>query len=87
MAPNVVANSKDTAFKAILTEHEVEVVDLMMEWNKFDHLSYWEIAKEAIRKYDGIDGIFFNRPAGAALYAPGYESWEKSTRGPEGCNL
>nr|WP_297883446.1 LacI family DNA-binding transcriptional regulator [uncultured Blautia sp.] len=58
VAPNVAAKNKDTTFKAILTEHGVEVVDLMMEWNKFDHLSYWEIAKEAIRKYDGIDGIF-----------------------------
>ena len=30
----------------------------MMEWNKFDHQSYWDAAEEAIRKCDGIDGVF-----------------------------
>lgn len=58
IAPNVAANNRHAVFEAILSEHGVDVVDLMMEWNEFDHQSYWEAAKEAIRKCDGIDGVF-----------------------------
>lgn len=58
VAPNVAANDRHAVFEAVLSEHGVDVVDLMMEWNKFDHQSYWEAAKEAIRKCDGIDGVF-----------------------------
>lgn len=57
-APNVAANNRHAIFESILAEHGIEVVDLMMEWNKFDHQSYWEAAESAIRKCDGIDGVF-----------------------------
>ena len=37
VAPNVAANDRHAIFESILAEHGVEIVDLMMEWNKFDH--------------------------------------------------
>ena len=58
IAPNVAANDRHEVFEAILKKHNVEVLDLMMEWNKFDHQSYWDAAKEAIEKYPDADGIF-----------------------------
>ena len=58
VAPNVAANDRHAIFESILAEHGVEIVDLMMEWNKFDHQAYWDAAREAIRKCDGIDGVF-----------------------------
>lgn len=58
VAPNVAANDRHAVFESILTEHGVEIVDLMMEWNKFDHQAYWDAAREAMRKCDGIDGVF-----------------------------
>lgn len=58
VAPNVAANDRHAVFESILAEHGVEVVDLIMEWNLFSHEAYWEAAQEAIRKCDGIDGVF-----------------------------
>mgnify|MGYP007007663292 FL=1 len=36
----------------------MEVLDLTMEWNLFDHQSYWDAAAEALEKYPDADGIF-----------------------------
>lgn len=58
VAPNVAANDRHAVFEAVLSENGVDVVDMMMAWNLFDHQSYWDAAKEAIRKCDGIDGVF-----------------------------
>lgn len=58
VAPNVAANNRHAVFEAELSSHGVDVVDMMMEWNMFDHQSYWDAAAEAIRKCDGIDGVF-----------------------------
>ena len=41
-----------------MKEHGVEVLEVMMEWNKFDHQSYWDAAQEAIDKYPDADGVF-----------------------------
>lgn len=58
VAPNVAANDRHTIFESVLKEHGIEVLDLVMEWNKFDHQSYWEAAREAIEKYPDADGVF-----------------------------
>ncbi|MDO4308336.1 MAG: LacI family DNA-binding transcriptional regulator [Eubacteriales bacterium] len=58
VAPDIAANDRHAIFESIMTAHGVELVDAVMEWNKFDHESYWEIAKKAIQKCDGIDGVF-----------------------------
>ncbi|WP_373212304.1 LacI family DNA-binding transcriptional regulator [Ruminococcus sp. 5_1_39BFAA] len=58
IAPDMAANDRHAIFESIISEHGVDVVDMVMEWNRFDHASYWEIAREAIRKCDGIDGVF-----------------------------
>lgn len=47
VAPNVATNDRHAIFESILAEHGVEIVDLMMEWNKFDHQAYWDAAREA----------------------------------------
>ena len=31
---------------------------MIMEWNKFGHEDYREIARKAMQKCDGIDGVF-----------------------------
>lgn len=58
VAPNVAANDRHTVFEKILKDHGVAVLEIMMEWNKFDHQSYWDAAKEAIKKYPDADGVF-----------------------------
>lgn len=58
VAPDIAANDRHAIMETILTEHGVEVVDVIMEWNKFGHEDYWEIAAEAMRKCGGVDGVF-----------------------------
>lgn len=58
IAPNVAANDRHTVFEQILHEHGVEVLSVVMEWNKFDHQSYWNAAQEAMDKYPDADGVF-----------------------------
>ena len=58
IAPNVAANDRHIVFEETLKAHGVEVLEIMMEWNKFDHQSYWDAAKEAIEKYPDADGVF-----------------------------
>lgn len=58
VAPDIAANDRHAVFESIMTAHGVELVDVVMEWNKFDHESYWNAAKRAIQKCDGIDGVF-----------------------------
>ncbi|MDC7287875.1 LacI family DNA-binding transcriptional regulator [Blautia schinkii] len=58
VAPDVAANDRHAIFETIMSEHGVEVVDVVMEWNRFDHEAYWEAARIGMRKYDGVDGVF-----------------------------
>lgn len=58
VAPDVAANDRHAIFETIMSEHGVEVVDVVMEWNRFDHESYWEAARTGMRRYDGVDGVF-----------------------------
>lgn len=58
VAPDIAANDRHAILETILTEHGVEVVDVIMEWNKFGHEDYWETARKAMQKCDGIDGVF-----------------------------
>ena len=58
IAPNVAANDRHTVFEESLKAHGIEVLNIEMEWNKFDHQSYWDAAKEAIEKYPDADGVF-----------------------------
>ena len=58
VAPNVAANERHKVFERILKENGVEVLEVMMEWNKFDHKSYWEAAKKAMDRYPDADGVF-----------------------------
>ena len=58
IAPNVAANDRHIIFEETLKKHGVEVLDLTMEWNLFDHQSYWDAAAEAIEKYPDADGVF-----------------------------
>lgn len=58
IAPNVAANNRHIIFEETLRKHGVEVLDLAMEWNLFDHQSYWDAAAEAMEKYPDADGVF-----------------------------
>ena len=58
IAPNVAANDRHIIFEETLKKHGVEVLDLTMEWNLFDHQSYWDAAAEAMEKYPDADGVF-----------------------------
>lgn len=58
VAPSVAANDRHTIFEQTLKEHNVEVLDVKMEWNKFDHQSYWDAAQEAIKRFPDADGVF-----------------------------
>ena len=58
VAPDIAANDRHAILETILTEHGVEVIDVIMEWNKFGHEDYREIARKAMQKCDGIDGVF-----------------------------
>ena len=58
IAPNVAANDRHIIFEETLKKHGVEVLDLTMEWNLFDHQSYWDAAAEAMEKYPDVDGVF-----------------------------
>ena len=58
VAPNIVANDKHTILKKNLQEYGIEVVDMILEWNRFGHEDYWEVAKTVMENFDGIDGIF-----------------------------
>ena len=58
VAPDIAANDRHAILETILTEHDVEIVDVIMEWNKFGHEDYWEIAKRAMYKCGGGDGVF-----------------------------
>lgn len=58
VAPDIAADDRHTIFESIMTAHGVELVDVVMEWNQFDYASYWEMAKKALLRSDGIDGVF-----------------------------
>ncbi len=58
VAPDIAADDRHTIFESIMTAHGVELVDVVMEWNQFDYASYWEMAKRALLRSDGIDGVF-----------------------------
>ena len=58
VAPNVAANNPPRRFEAELSSHGVDVVDMMMEGTCLTISPYWDAAAEAIRKCDGIDGVF-----------------------------
>lgn len=58
VAPDIAAQDRHAVFEAIMAEHGVELVDVVMEWNHFEHEDYWAAAEEAMRKCDGIDGVF-----------------------------
>ena len=58
VAPDIAANDRHSIFESIMSEHGIDVVDMVLEWNLLDHASYWRIAQESIRKCDGIDGVF-----------------------------
>lgn len=58
IAPNVAANDRHIIFEETLKKHGAEVLNLTMEWNLFDHQSYWDAAAEALEKYPDADGVF-----------------------------
>lgn len=58
VAPHVAANDRHTVLVKILKEHGVEIVNVVMDWNLFDHETYWETAKKALAENEGIDGVF-----------------------------
>lgn len=58
VSPNIVANDKHTVLKKTLEKQGIEVVDLILEWNRFGHEDYWESARKVMEIFDGIDGVF-----------------------------
>lgn len=58
VSPNIVANDKHTVLKKTLEKQGIEVVDLILEWNRFGHEDYWESARKVMETFDGIDGVF-----------------------------
>ena len=49
------ANDKHTVLKKTLEKQGIEVVDLILEWNRFGHEDYWESARKVMETFDGID--------------------------------
>lgn len=58
VAPDIAADDRHAIFENIMAAHGVELVDVVMEWNQLDYESYWEMAKRALLRSDGIDGVF-----------------------------
>lgn len=58
VAPDVAANDRHAVFESIMSEHRVEVVDIVLEWNRFDHEAYWEAARKGILRHSDVDGVF-----------------------------
>lgn len=58
VAPDIAADDRHAVFESIMTAHGVQLVDVVMGWNQFDYESYWEMAKQALLRSDGIDGVF-----------------------------
>lgn len=58
VSPNIVANDKHTVLKKTLKKQGIEVVDQILEWNRFGHEDYWESARKIMENFDGIDGVF-----------------------------
>lgn len=58
VAPDIAADDRHSIFEAIMEEHGVEVEDLVMEWNHFEHEDYWAAAQEGFRKFSSVDGVF-----------------------------
>lgn len=57
-APHVVSNTRHSVLSTTLREHGVEVVDLVLKWNKFSHADYRELAERGYRDYRDVDGVF-----------------------------
>lgn len=57
-SPNILANDRHTAFEQILQEHDVQVIDISMDWNNFEWDAYYRTAEEVFREHPDIDGVF-----------------------------
>lgn len=57
-APGIVATARHYVLNSILQEYGVEVVDLVMEWNRLGHEDYWKLAQKGYMSFPSIDGVF-----------------------------
>lgn len=57
-SPGIVANRRHTILDQVLREHGVEVIDHVMEWNRFGHEDYRIEGERAYGEYEGVDGVF-----------------------------
>ena len=58
IAPDIAANDRHAIFNKLMEENGIEVVNVVLEWNRFDHKMYWEAARKAMELGDDIDGVF-----------------------------
>lgn len=58
VAPGIIATSRHAVFENYLKENGVEVVNKVVDWNLFDHETWWKIAGEAFEENEGVDGVF-----------------------------
>lgn len=58
VSPYIFANERHLAFKEVLEEHGVEVLNVVMDWNIFQWEIFYKTAKNILNEYSDIDGIF-----------------------------
>ena len=58
ISPFVVSNERHTSFRKIMAQNNVELVDAIMDWNRFSYEAHYKTAKEYLRLYPDVDGIF-----------------------------
>lgn len=58
VSPNVVANERHSVFTKLLEENEIQVVNVMMDWNTFDWETHYKMAERMLKEHPDIDGVF-----------------------------
>lgn len=57
-SPGIVANERHTILDEVLRANGVEVIDHVMEWNRFDHKDYRMTGEAGYKEYPDVDGVF-----------------------------
>lgn len=58
ISPAVVSSQRHTIFADVLNQNQVEIVDLVMDWNIFEWSAHTACIENCIRENPDIDGVF-----------------------------
>lgn len=58
VAPHIAANERHTAFQQIVEDHNLELLNMIMDWNVFEWETYYEEIFKYLNNHPDIDGVF-----------------------------